>query len=322
MDLGRLRHVARFGVIRPASLARRIGDVAAVVNCIDTSPAARIVLELAASRGVPRIYLFDGIYDAANAYRNPVHLRLRLRQMDPLLYTHAACVDRWSSEAFAALGVRTHAWLPARAAPDESEDPPPPRTAEFLIATARTPAFDEGERARLTRLIERVVAGLERIGADYRFRIGDRRLAASLGVPSGDNDTGEPFAKCIRRYPRLIATPSTIATTAMLAGTPTATLDYRDSPLTQQTGWRIHESADIDGALASMLEPAAERMTFQAREVAHLAGRAPVEDFILDAAGLGPQSGAPAAGGPRRLSFEYPLRWVWVNWLKRFRKGI
>ncbi len=172
----------------------------------------------------------------------------------------------------------------------------------------------------MKQLIERVVVGLERLGSDYRFRIGDRDLLASLGIASGDNDTGEPFARCIRRYRCLITTPSTIATTAMLAGTPTATLDYRDAPLTQQTGWRIHRSTDIDGVLASMLDPGAGRMTFQAREVAHLAGRAPVEDFILDAAGLGPDT--PAEGGPPRFSFDYPLRWIWVNWLKRFRRGL
>lgn len=321
VNLEPLRHASRFGVIRPAALPRRLGEVGAVVNCIDTSAAARRVLQLAASRGVPRLYLFDGIYDVANAYRNPAHLRQNLRQMDPLLYTHAACVDRWSLETFATLGLRTHAWLPARAEPDEDRNPPPVQTAAFLIATARTPAFDRGEQARLRQLIERTVSGLERIGVDYRFRIGDRDLLAALGVASGDNDTGESFAKCIRRYRCLIATPSTIATTAMLAGTPTATLDYRDAPLTQRTGWRIHESADIDAALISMLGPAAERMTFQAREIAHLAARTPVEDFILEAAGLGPGSGPPAEDPPR-ISLDYPLRWVWANWLRRFKRGL
>ncbi len=324
VDLDRLRGFARFGVMRPAALARRFGEVGAVVNCIDTSRAARTVLELAAARGMPRIYLFDGIYDAANAYRNPKHLRLGLRQMDPLLYTHAACVDRWSLRAFAALGVRTHAWLPARATPGPGRGEKQTRTraAVFLIATARSPAFDRGERARLQKLLHLTIASLKRIGADFRFRTGDRRLLTSLGAPAAANDTGESFVQCVRRYQCLITTPSTIATTAMLMGIPTATLDYRDSPLTQQTGWRIHESTDIDATLASMLEPAAERMTFQAREVAHLVERAPVEDFILQAAGLGPRPGAAAVANPRRLSFDYPLRWAWVNWLKRFRGGL
>ena len=130
----------------------------------------------------------------------------------------------------------------------------------------------------------------------------------------------EPFARCIRRYDCLVTTPSTIATTAMLARKPSATLDYRDEPLTQQTGWRIHESADIDRTLASMLEPAAERMTFQAREVAHLANRSAVEDFILEAAGVGAAVGDGSDGGLRGVSLEYPLRWMYVNWVKRFRK--
>lgn len=326
VDLRRLRHVARYGVVRLSSLPRRLRGVGAVVNCVDTSAHARRVLELAAASGVPRLYLFDGIYDVQNAYRNPAHRRLRLSQMDPLLYTHAACVDRWSCEAFAALGVRTHPWLPARAAPEEGAGTgPPDQTAAFLIATARTPAFDAGERSRLEKLIARAVAGLERLGADYRFRIGDPGLLASLGIAASDNDTGEPFAKCIQRYRCLVTTPSTIATTAMLAGKPTATLDYRDSPLTQQTGWRLHRSMDIEEALASMLRPAADRMTFQAREVAHLATRTPVEDFILDAAGIGRGADPPGDGGARprrRISFDYPLRWAYVNWLKRFRKGL
>ena len=322
VDLGRLGDAASHGVVSLASLRRSLPGVGAVVNCIDTSAAARRVLASAALAGVPRLYLFDGIYDVANAYRNPAHGRID--QMDPLLYTHAACVDRWTLEAFAALGMRTHAWLPARAAPDGDDKPAQTQTAAFLIATARTPAFDQRERERLQDLIARVIAGLERIGADYRCRIGDRRLLASLGLSLDSNDTREPFSKCIRRYRCLITTPSTIATTAMLTGTPTATLDYRDSPLTQQTGWRIHGSTDIDGTLAAMLQPAAERMTFQAREVAHLANRTPVEDFILDAAGVGLGSGPPPGGSPsrRRFSLEFPLRWAYVNWLKRFRKGL
>ena len=322
VDLDRLRGFARFGVMRPAALARRFGEVGAVVNCIDTSVAARELLELAASRGVPRVYLSDGIYDVANAYHNPAHRGLG--QMDPLLYTHVACVDRWSWKAFAALGVNTHAWLPARAtpAPDRDGKQTRTRTAAFLIATARSPAFDSWERKRLEKLLKLTIAGLKRIGADFRFRTGDRGLLASLGIPTAENDTGESFARCVRRYQCLITTPSTIATTAMLAGTPTATLDYRDGPLTQQTGWRIHESTDIDGVLASMLEPAADRMTFQAREVAHLTEREPVEDFILEAAGLNPLPDAPAAPDPRRLSFDYSLRWIWVNWLKYFRRGL
>ena len=323
VDLGRLRHVARFGVLRPAALARRLHAVDAVVNCIDTSPAARRVLESAADAGVPRVYLFDGIYDLANAYRNPAHRRRRIGQMDPLLYTHVACVDRWTHRAFAALGAKTHAWLPARAAPLEDPDPAEPPVATFLIATARSPAFDAGERSRLQELLALTTAALDRLGAAWRFRTGDAELLASLGVPAESNDVHDAFSQCIQRYQCLITTPSTIATTAMLAGKPTATLDYRDAPLTQQTGWRIHRSTDIDGTLASMLDPPPPRMTFQAREVAHLADRAPVEDFMLGAAGDRPRPAAPTPGPPpgqRRISLEFPLRWIYVNCLKPFRK--
>ena len=320
VDLDRFRHAARFGVVNLASLPRRFRTTSAVVNCVDTSATARRILESAARHGVPRVYLFDGIYDVANAYHNPAHRRRRLAQMDPLLYTHVACVDRWAHRAFAALGAHTHAWLPARAAPDDGPGPAQAPEAAFLVATARSPAFDAGERARLRKLLALTVAALDRLGAEYRFRTGDPDLLSSLGVPARRNDTGEDFSRCIRRYKCLITTPSTVATTAMLAGKPTAILDYRDGPLTQQAGWRIHCSTDIDATLASMLEHAAERMTFQAREVAHLANRTPVEDFILGAAGAGLPPGKPPARG-QRISFEYPLRWIYVNWLKPFRKG-
>ena len=321
VDLGRLRHVARFGVVNLASLPRKLPTTGAVVNCIDTSTAARRILRSAACHGVPRIYLFDGIYDVANAYRNPAHRRRRLAQMDPLLYTHVACVDRWVHKAFTALGAHTHAWLPASAAPDNDPNPAQSPVAEFLVATARSPAFDAGERARLRKLLALTIAALDRLGVEYRFRTGDSELLSSLGIPAARNDVGDAFARCIHRYECLITTPSTIATTAMLAGKPTAILDYRDSPLTQQAGWRIHRSTDLGATLASMLEPAAERMTFQAREVVHLAGRTPVEDFILRAAGASPPPGKPRVTA-RLISVEYPLRWVYVNWLKRFRKGL
>lgn len=321
VDLGRFRHAARFGAVNLASLPRRLRAVSAVVNCIDTGAAARRIVETAASHGIPRIYLFDGIYDVANAYRNPAHRRRRLAQLDPLLYSHVACVDRWSHRAFAALGARTHAWLPAHAEPEGDPGSARAPEASFLVATARNPAFDGAERARLLELLKFTVSALDRLGVQYRFRTGDRDLLASLGVSARRNDARDTFSRCIRRYSCLITTPSTIATTAMLAGKPTAILDYRDGPLTQQAGWRIHRSTDIDATLASMLQPCPERMTFQAREVAHLSGREPVEDFILRAAGAGPPPAAPSVKG-RRISFEYPLRWIYVNWLKPFRKRL
>jgi hypothetical protein len=306
-------------VVNLASLPRKLRGAGAVVNCIDTSPTARRILESAAGRDVPRIYLFDGIYDVTNAYRNPAHRRRRLAQMDPLLYTHIACVDRWSHRAFAALGAHTHAWLPPHAQPDDGPGPAHAPEAAFLVATARSPVFDAGERARLRKLLALTIAALDRLGAEYRFRTGDTDLLTSLGVPARRNDARDPFARCIRRYKCLITTPSTVATTAMLAGKPTAILDYRDGPLTQQAGWRIHRSTDIDATLAAMLQPSPERMTFQAREIAHLAGRTPVEDFILRAAGAGPPVAPPRK--ERGISLEYALRWIYVNWLKRFRGG-
>ena len=321
VDLEPLRDAARFGVVNFRSLPARLQAVDAVVNCIDTSASARCILESARRAGVPRIYLFDGIYDVANAYRNPAHLRRRICQMDPLVYSHVACVDRWALRTFAALGLRTHAWLPARAKPEQAAGPAEASAAAFLIATARSPAFEPGERARLKDLLAMTVAALDRRGATYRFRTGDTDILRSLGVPAGGNDMRDPFSQCIRRYRCLITTPSTTATTAMLAGKPTATLDYRDGPLTQQTGWRIHGSTDLDDTLASMLEPAPDRMTFQAREIAHLADRTPVEDFILRAADdrIEPIRDGAAARG-RWFSLEYPLRWAYVNWVKQFRK--
>ena len=325
IDLQYFGDLPRYGVVSLSSLSHKLRDTRLVVNCIDTNTAARRILETAASYGVPRLYLFDGIYDVANAYHNPRHRRQHLSQMDPLLYTHIACVDRWSLVTFAALGAQTHAWLPSRAEPMGDKAHPQVQRVDFLIATARTPVFDKAERDRLEKLLHLVITSLKRIKVQYRFRIGDRALLSSIGASEADNDTDMPFEECIRRYRCLITTPSTIATTSMLAELPTATLDYRDSPLTQQTGWRIHQSMNIDSALMSMLEPAVDRMTFQAREVAHLAKRTPVEDFILNAAGMKDQS-IPNLTGAQRIrqivSIDYPLRWIYVNWLKRFRKRL
>ena len=42
VDLGRFRHVARFGIVNLASLPRKLRTTGAIVNCIDTSAAARL----------------------------------------------------------------------------------------------------------------------------------------------------------------------------------------------------------------------------------------------------------------------------------------
>ena len=325
IELQYFGNLPRYGVINLSSLPRKLRDVRLVVNCIDTNTAARRILEVAATCGIPRLYLFDGIYDVQNASRNPAHQHRCLIQMNPLLYSHVACVDRWSFVNFPAMGIQTHAWLPSRAEPIRNKKPCQDDSVEFLIATARMPAFDRTERDRLEKLLLLVIASLKRIGARYRFRVGDRKLLALLGVSDEDNDIHTTFSECIRRYQCLITTPSTIAATSMLAGVPTATLDYRDSPLTQQTGWRIHQSTDMHSVLTAMLEPASDRMVFQAREVSHLAKRTPVEDFILDAADIADRSHTPPVNTQRircPISIDYPLRWIWVNWLKRFRRGL
>ena len=325
IDLQSFGDLPRYGVISLASLPHKLRETRLVVTCIDTNTAVRRILEVAASCKVPRLYLFDGIYDVQNAYQNPAHRCRDLNQMDPLLYSHVACVDRWSLSSMAALGIQTHAWLPSRAEPIEDKNPNQNYHAEFLIATARTPAFDKTERDRLQKLLLLVIASLNRIGAQYRFRTSDPELLASIGASEDDNDINTPFSECISHYQCLITTPSTIATTSMLAEVPTATLDYRDSPLTQQTGWRLHQSMDMDSSLSAMLKPAADRMIFQAREVAHLARRTPVEDFILDAAGISERSHSALVSTRRirwPISIDYPLRWTWVHWLRRFRKGL
>ena len=325
VNLKRFGRSASFGVVNLSTMARKLNTIGAIVNCQDVVPTARRVIELAAKAGVPRVYLFDGIYDLSNAYCNPAHKRLRMSQMDPMLYSHVACVDRWSHRVFAQLGAKTHAWLPSRAAPSPKHDVEKAEiAADFLIATARSPVFSPEERPRLERLLSLIIAALDRVGASYCFRIGDAKLLTRLRISSERNDLRNSFAECISRYRCLITTPSTIATTAMLAGKPTATLDYRDSPLTQQTGWRIHESTQIDGILASMLEPAADRMTFQEREVAHLRDRESVEEFILRAARKTQPPNEPSlATLPRgkHINFDFPLRWVYVKFLKPFRKG-
>lgn len=325
INLQCLGNLPRYGLVSLSSLDRKLRNTRLVVNHIDTNDMARRVLKVAAACGVPRLYLFDGIYDVANAYRNPAHRRRGLWQMDPLLYTHIACVDRWSLTTFAALGIQTHAWLPAKAEPGVEEEPLQTPSMKFLIATARTPVFDEAEQDRLETLLHLVTASLKRIGAQYRFRVSDRQLLRSLGASDDDNDIETPFSECIRHYQCLITTPSTIATTSMLAGLPTAILDYRNWPLTQQTGWRIHQSTDIESTLIAMLNPTSDRLAFQAREVGHLAKGKPVEDFILDAAGIADQSHSAFASTQRiqwPFSFDYPLRRIYVNWLKRFRRGL
>ena len=261
VDFSRLEFEADFGIISLRQFQKNVSRYDAVVNCIDHSLFCRAICILAEKVGIPSILIMDGVFEWENSISNPYLKKIGVQLLSPVSYSNAMVVDKGLQNYLSKTGVNSSMY-----SSNESVVKPVSKgdmQASVLITTANNPYFNEAEKERLCDLLERVISELVSMGVSFKFRIYDDYLKSRFSIAGSENITGGAFEDIVTKFSCVISTPSTIVQTSMELGIPVAILDYRDSPVFLNSGWRIHGSIDLKSTLASILEPDEDRMRFQ-----------------------------------------------------------
>jgi len=238
------------------------------VICIHTvEPLNSYILNKCLFLNVKTMVVFDGVYEWDNAYKNPKHIQAGIKLYDPISSDMALIVgEPINYLSHINPGVTFHSYRPTRMIISKNS-----RNAvaegTLLLTTAKTPYFDLKERERLVNLYREVLTVCRSIFDNIEFRFFDESLLSDIGGDLTKNKTDGSFSDAIKNYSNLITTPSSVSIEAMALGVAVAHLDYRDSPLFFQAGWRLNQSVDIPDVLSSMNAKTLERINFQYSEV-------------------------------------------------------
>jgi len=266
---------SRFRFTKPRRAARiraLLPHCALVISKSYLQPAANRWIFAARRSGIPTLLLVDGPLEWSNSHANPNLARrmgdLAISLMAPLVHDGVAAIgpaqSRWIAGQNRGRPIQLMSYANQRIrkpATDLSPTGSGVTELDFLVTTAKTPYFDEAEKAELLRVLSRCCSELEKAGLRYALRIFDEGLAREL--PSERIDTRGDFAEALARARCVIGTPSSVLLEAMQHGKPTATLMFRDSPLFYQTGWLLGCTTDWEPTLRSMLDADPERMELQ-----------------------------------------------------------
>lgn len=199
----------------------------------------RHALRCAQQAGLPTILLMDGLCEWRNTFANPGVGPGFLR---PAPVSVVACCGPRDRDLLAELGNRAVATGLPRLAGIHPR-PRPPAGAPLLVATARTPCFDDAERRRTIRALAAIRdrAAARSIRLTWRLTA---RLEHELGVANDTGPLGETLASCAG----VLTTPSTLSVEAMLANRPVALLHPHACPLWPDAplNWAGPDPCDTD----------------------------------------------------------------------------
>jgi hypothetical protein len=225
------------------------------------------------AQGVPILHLADGVLEWRNAHAHPrtADERHGLPLMRPLQADRIACVGPAQARLLETMGnlgrcevtgsPRFDAHGAARAPQALSA-----QGARVLIASARTPGFDDAQRAAAVRAFADVrdwfaQSALARAqGWQVRWRVAPD-LAQALGIAHNDieHDTALALTSC----DALIVQPSTLALEGMLHGKPVVLLDYTLAPDWVRAAWRIGAREHIEPEMQALASNDPARLSWQ-----------------------------------------------------------
>ena len=230
----------------------------------------RSAIEQLKRNRVATLYMIDGILEWRNAWENKPDEVACPHTMRPVLCDKVACIGE--SQARILNGWNNHGKVEIVGVPrfDRYRKPTEkqdiqPRKFRLLVMTAKTPAFTDEQLG----VVKQSLLDLKRV-AEQRcdqlevvWRL-TRGLESFLEVFNSNNDlTGNELFEQLQSVDAVVSTPSTGIVESMLAGKPTATLDYHNCPEYLSPAWRISAASQIDAVLAELQNPPAEKLFFQ-----------------------------------------------------------
>ncbi len=224
----------------------------------------------AAALGIPTLMLMDGILEWRHQWEDPsMGNGCGIPYLLPVRCDRVACLGRQSVRLLEAWGKMHRCELVGAPRFDHLLMQPlrPAATAgrrSLLIATANRPAYTEAQWRRVAESLTDLGCALRR-RPDWmpQWRV-CRRLQSELsGLIGTPQAVVPPLRLALEQSHAVITTPSTLQLEAMLAGRPTAVLDYTNSPQYVQAAWTISAPDHLVPVLDDLALPSPARMLHQ-----------------------------------------------------------
>ncbi|MBZ2168428.1 hypothetical protein [Marinobacter sp. F4216] len=222
---------AQFGFLVSLDVSHFLKKFDLVVNAIDHDPSCRTLCGYARSLGIPAIFLMDGIFDLANAEKNP----FVLSRVDGLLsencYTTIFTPTKKHRDYIASNFGNSVLFLPKRLTfgLEEGHEKAVDKY-KYLITSAKTAYFDDTERDDLAKILVDVIEYLDKRGESFALRIFDNYLLSKINASlkrKPVNIVDAPFSDVIGCVDAVISPPSSVLHTASLANKRVYILNFR-----------------------------------------------------------------------------------------------
>lgn len=231
---------------------------------------AAACIEEARRLKIPSLYLMDGIIEWRHQWENPKFgAGGGIPYNQPVTTDKVACLG-WQSartlEAWGNIGkceiVGAPRFDPYLRKPVVREEHEGPR--RLLVMTANTPGFTAKQLEKVERSLVDVKTYLEKKPEwepIWRVR---RGLDEKLGLTDKFSHLREQSLKeILSQADAVLTTPSTVLLESMLAGLPTAILDYTNSPQYVTAAWSVTAQTHLASTLRELHDPPARRLALQ-----------------------------------------------------------
>jgi len=242
----------------------------------------------AKSLGIPTLNIQDGIHEWRDIWENDKYAKggnYFNRQF--IIADKIACIGQLQADWYHAMGMTGQPevvgmpWLEDFI---QNDDKWKRREGikNIMVMTANTPAFNL-EQYRLVLESIQDLKNSTAVAKDnllvWRVR-GNLRRDLNLINEDPKYET-ESLHKILPQVDGVICTPSTAIIESMVAGVPTALIDYTNSPLFINTAWRINCQAQIAQTISELLDPPENKLNFQNMALSMMAYTKPKSDQRL-----------------------------------------
>lgn len=247
-------------------------------------------IEEARRLNIPSLYIMDGIIEWRLQWESPrFGAGGGIAYNQPITTDKIACLGWQSARTLESWGNVGKCEIVGAARFDHYLSDPVARASHdgpkrLLVMTANTPGFTPEQVAVVERSLLDVQEALSRQeGWEPIWRV-RRGLDEKLGLQDRFPELrGRPLRQVLAQADAVLTTASTVILEAMLAGLPTAMLDYFNNPAYVPTAWTVSVKEHLEPLLDELSEPAARRLIFQ-DEILHncLECRTPAAPRLFD----------------------------------------
>ncbi|MGI9517576.1 MAG: hypothetical protein ACR2NP_11040 [Pirellulaceae bacterium] len=211
---------------------------------------------------VPVLILVDGILEYRNSFEHDDLADGTMFQ--PLIGHKVACIGNSQTRWLEALGNTGKCEVVGIPRLDDfaqsaSKEPDTAGTFRLLVASARTPWFNEQQREETHHAVESVKRTLDQTARlngkpmQVTWRMAES-LHANVGVP-GYERRPPPIKQILEQVDAVITTPSTLQLEAAMHGLPVAVLDLHNRPQMTPMAWNINTASQIAQVLEELASP-------------------------------------------------------------------